>query len=277
MTASALFGEFNFSAPVESKRSGGVASALPLESIFEKFSTSNIEVEKPKIWSDYGNEIFHETDEQFVIPGTTPNDSPGSVTISPQELLSSSSTTVSNSFGELDYSPLFTDSADFSLPSNTNTWESLFHDGVVSVEESSPAPAPAIPTVKKEYTTSPAASPAIATPDMKKESSPEAEGSKKRKRSYTKSPSAYNAKKDEFGITMYSRKPRSQPLAPIVIDEDDDSIQSKRAKNTEAARRSRARKMERMIQLEEKLRELAQANSELQKEVDRLKAICGES
>ncbi|ONH66559.1 General control protein GCN4 [Cyberlindnera fabianii] len=54
---------------------------------------------------------------------------------------------------------------------------------------------------------------------------------------------------DEFGVTAYNRKQRTAPLTPIVVD-NSDPVAAKRARNTEAARRSRARKMERMYQLE---------------------------
>lgn len=78
---------------------------------------------------------------------------------------------------------------------------------------------------------------------------------------------------DEFGIVAYSRKPRSQPLKPVLIPESGDDSAAKRAKNTEAARRSRARKMERMGQLECRVRELTQTNELLEDEVKRLRRL----
>lgn len=80
------------------------------------------------------------------------------------------------------------------------------------------------------------------------------------------------APKDADGIITYNRKQRSQPLSPIVI-ETDDPIAQKRARNTEAARRSRARKMERMNQLEDKVDALKHENSLLQEEVQKLRAM----
>jgi general control protein GCN4 len=77
---------------------------------------------------------------------------------------------------------------------------------------------------------------------------------------------------DHLGVTAYNRKQRAIPLTPIIID-NGDPVAAKRARNTEAARRSRARKMERMNQLEDKVEELKFKNDELEKEVLRLRAL----
>lgn len=77
---------------------------------------------------------------------------------------------------------------------------------------------------------------------------------------------------DHLGVTSYKRKERTQPLEEIVIDSAD-PVASKRARNTEAARRSRARKMERMSQLEDKVEALQDEKESLQQEVARLKAM----
>lgn len=88
--------------------------------------------------------------------------------------------------------------------------------------------------------------------------------------------SAREEKVDHMGVVTYHRKKRSQPLTPI-IPESDDPVAMKRAKNTEAARRSRARKLQRMNQLEDKVEELLKKNSDLENEVRRLKSLLGES
>ncbi|KAI5960261.1 GCN4 [Candida margitis] len=88
-----------------------------------------------------------------------------------------------------------------------------------------------------------------------------------------KKPSSKKAKVDHLGCVTYSKKQRSQSLEPIALDGIQDSAALKRAKNTEAARRSRARKMERMTQLEDKVEELMTEKSALADEVDRLKSI----
>lgn len=72
------------------------------------------------------------------------------------------------------------------------------------------------------------------------------------------------SKVDKLGVVSYNRKNRNSPLTPVVC-ESDDPVSMKRARNTEAARRSRARKLERMTQLEEKVEELLSRNEELEK------------
>ncbi|KAL6449921.1 LOW QUALITY PROTEIN: GCN4 General control transcription factor GCN4 [Candida maltosa Xu316] len=81
------------------------------------------------------------------------------------------------------------------------------------------------------------------------------------------------SKVDHLGCVTYSKKQRSQPLQPIVVSGIEDPVALKRAKNTEAARRSRARKMERMNQLEDKVEDLVGEKQALQDEVDRLKSL----
>lgn len=87
--------------------------------------------------------------------------------------------------------------------------------------------------------------------------------------------SSKKVKVDHLGCVTYSKKQRSQTLEPISFEGIEDSAALKRAKNTEAARRSRARKMERMTQLEDRVEELLGENSKLSDEVARLKAILG--
>ncbi|KAG7193434.1 uncharacterized protein KQ657_000852 [Scheffersomyces spartinae] len=79
-------------------------------------------------------------------------------------------------------------------------------------------------------------------------------------------------KVDHLGVVAYSKKTRSQALEPVKIDSAD-PIAVKRARNTEAARRSRARKMERMSQLEVRVEELISEKEDLQNEVGRLKEL----
>lgn len=99
------------------------------------------------------------------------------------------------------------------------------------------------------------------------------------KRSYSTadldSNSTSSSSKDKLGCTPYTRKQRNAPLPP-VIPKGEDLASMKRARNTEAARRSRARKMERMAQLEEKCEGLLQENDSLKKQVETLKALLAE-
>ncbi|KAK9455490.1 hypothetical protein V1511DRAFT_458726 [Dipodascopsis uninucleata] len=78
----------------------------------------------------------------------------------------------------------------------------------------------------------------------------------------------------------YSRRPRAEPLPPIVVEDAEDATAVKRARNTLAARRSRERKMLRLTDLEKQVDELLQerdsANArikELEKEVARLRGF----
>lgn len=77
---------------------------------------------------------------------------------------------------------------------------------------------------------------------------------------------------DRLGVIPYKRKVRTQPLLPIVPASNDPAA-IKRAKNTEAARRSRARKLKRMTQLEEKVESLLSEKCALEREVCRLKEL----
>ncbi|ONH77230.1 General control protein GCN4 [Pichia kudriavzevii] len=78
--------------------------------------------------------------------------------------------------------------------------------------------------------------------------------------------------KDKLGCTPYTRKQRSSPLPPVV-PKGEDSASLKRARNTEAARRSRARKMERMSQLENKCEGLIKENESLKAQLEHLKKL----
>lgn len=108
-------------------------------------------------------------------------------------------------------------------------------------------------------------SPSISSLDFSTFASPSMSASKSLKRKRQTSESLESEyKKDSLGITIYNRKPRSQPLPPVVVDQTADTVAVKRARNTEAARRSRARKLERMTQLEMKIEELLSFQKELQ-------------
>ena len=101
----------------------------------------------------------------------------------------------------------------------------------------------------------------FSTADLSDESSfsPESSTSKSKR-----------SKIDELGCTPYNRKQRSAPLPPVVA-KSGDVVSLKRARNTEAARRSRARKMERMSQLEGKCEDLIEENNSLKNQVEELK------
>lgn len=81
---------------------------------------------------------------------------------------------------------------------------------------------------------------------------------------------------DHLGIVTYNRKQKVNPLRPVV-PKSNDPVSIKRAKNTEAARRSRARKLQRMNQLEDKVEDLLNKNSSLELEILRLKTLLKEN
>jgi general control protein GCN4 len=193
---------------------------------------------------------------------------PSTGTISPKELIGN------DMFPDLgNASPLFED-ADLG---HIDSWESLFpaqadEEKTSEKEQQQSKPQPQIKQEPKEdegttTTTNSSRSTASASPAPSSSSN-----SKKRKKSADpEDQTKYNEKKDEMGFTVYSRKPRSTPLSPVVVPDGQDSVAVKRARNTEAARRSRARKMERMSQLEQKVSELLTRNAELERQIEELK------
>ncbi|VVT49615.1 uncharacterized protein SAPINGB_P002357 [Magnusiomyces paraingens] len=129
--------------------------------------------------------------------------------------------------------------------------------------EDKPSPSSSSSSSSSSASSSTTCSPNAASPDESGSANP-----LKRKRSGTNS---IDYKRDELGITIYNRKPRANPLGPVV-PESADTVAVKRARNTEAARRSRARKLERMTQLEAKVAELVALNARLEQENLELKS-----
>lgn len=88
-------------------------------------------------------------------------------------------------------------------------------------------------------------------------------------------PSIKRSGSTEEGATKdvgFSRKKRLQPLPEIIVDSTD-VVAQKRARNTEAARRSRARKNAHMEELEERNRNLKMENAKLLEELQKLRAL----
>lgn len=132
-------------------------------------------------------------------------------------------------------------------------------------------PTPILEDVKITPTTDVVAS---TSHNKKNPSSGKVSKSKKTKKATTYTNSD-GVKVDHLGVVVYNRKVRSTPLTP-VIPISDDPVALKRARNTEAARRSRARKLQRMNQLEAKVEELLAKNASLELEVERLKKLLAE-
>lgn len=126
-----------------------------------------------------------------------------------------------------------------------------------------PTPSPAPIAVKIERDVRPGA----------KRSASEAEFSipTDNKRSLSLPNASFGASED----CQQSQEARGMPLEPVVCDSDD-PVALKRARNTEAARRSRARKVERMSVLESRVEDLTKVNKALEEEVLRLRALLGQ-
>lgn len=73
--------------------------------------------------------------------------------------------------------------------------------------------------------------------------------------SHSRTPSTATKHSSSAGVN--SRR-REKPLAPIVVDDLNDCVAMKRARNTLAARKSRARKQERLDELEEAIAKLTE-------------------
>lgn len=272
------------------------------ESFFEKFSASQAAAESwapvsiardalsPALKGLDDSPVFKTADFETVVSAVGPG------TISPGELVSSVATTASNVFSDLEeQSPLFGDSD----LGDATTWESLFNDTegdriettmsntssdghsqkktvddflMSSVELEAKTSSPVVIDMTSfEHQYQVEQDDGSFSLEENSTMSP-ASSAIKRKRSETPT---YGDKKDVHGITVYNRKPRSQPLQPVMVDDSGDCVAVKRARNTEAARRSRARKMERMVQLEGKVDQLVSENTKLRQEIARLKKLYG--
>lgn len=189
------------------------------------------------------------------------------------------STNLDDNDNFLNDTPMF-DELDFIMDGNKvnskDDWVSLFKDEVAVHTAPSPNKeedlgdlfaddfketfefVPATKTSKQLETP---VTPAILTPVISQEILPSSSKNRVSKK-----------KVDHLGCVSYSKKSRAQPLRPVEMDSED-PLSLKRARNTEAARRSRARKMERMSQLECKVEELLESKQALADEVLRLKDI----
>ncbi len=76
----------------------------------------------------------------------------------------------------------------------------------------------------------------------------------RRKSGHSRSPSSSTKHSSSAGVGASRR--REKPLPPIIIDDPNDTVAMKRARNTLAARKSRERKAMRMEELEEKIAKL---------------------
>ncbi|KAL4920256.1 hypothetical protein BDW62DRAFT_14095 [Aspergillus aurantiobrunneus] len=207
---------------------------------------------------DFGSDAFGDefpTEPTMLSPSLIPTgitaskDSMGDVpsgTISPSDLMMDPSAPPSASFTDLstpsfespgcfsqDTSPMF--GTDVDLAPGHEEWDSLFptQDGLsMPFDPAALEIAASLAEVKPE----PPASPAVKS-----------------------SPSASRGSTIKHSTVAGVNARRSKPLPPIKFDESD-PVAAKRARNTEAARKSRARKLERQGELE---RQIAELKSEL--------------
>lgn len=208
-------------------------------------------------------------------PTVTPDD-----TVSPLSLMSSVSTATVTELSDIEHSPLFDD-----VDLGQVAWTSLFDD---DTESAQPLPAAgASETLSMPVTPDQSVANLFdlmsAMPLKNAEQlplpmgfalqpEPEQTGQHFAAAPPSKRPRLKD-KVDEYGITVYTRKTRSAALKPITVAKNADPVAAKRARNTEAARRSRARRMERMDQLEACVRRLTEENAQLKQEIAKLRGL----
>ncbi|GME83381.1 unnamed protein product [Ambrosiozyma monospora] len=254
------------------------------ESVFSKFAANpTLSTTAPAMSPRVSGDVFikkEEVDDLLLIPEDHKPflSNISSSTISPLEVHSST------------FDSLFSSDAPLLSSSDPSTWEPLM---LVDDEQSSSANSLSVPceddlmkllcgpvqshedsTEPESTTESPVShSPVAVTVAPASLIADEEEQINKKKRTSSQA-SLTGSKKDKLGCTPYTRKHRSAPLTPVV-PQGSDASSLKRARNTEAARRSRARKLERMTQLEGKCEELMKENNELKAEIERLKSLLG--
>lgn len=121
-------------------------------------------------------------------------------------------------------------------------WFSLFPDATPAQEDVKPVPqmSPVLPEATSPTSTdSPSTSPRFRSPSM----------------------GATSKRSSVSGV-----RKRSQPLPPIIVEDPTDTVAMKRARNTLAARKSRAKKAE-------KMEDMAQTIEQLQAEVEHWKRL----
>lgn len=182
-------------------------------------------------------------------------------TVSPSDLFMDASAPPSTSFTDLstpsfdspgyfsqDTSPVF--GADLDLAPGHEEWAPLFpsNDGMsMPFDPTGLEIAAPVPAVKAE--------PTVSSPTVKPVSSP------------ARSPTATSRSTTKHSTVAGVSARRSKPLPPIKYDESD-PVAAKRARNTEAARKSRARKLERQGDMERRIAELSKELEETRQMVE---------
>lgn len=135
---------------------------------------------------------------------------------------------------DLDVSPMYNSADDLT---SGDPWFSLFPDGDASF------PAPPLPSAAPDNDNTLAADEELEVGDALRE----------RRRRSDSSP---HSKAASAAAGVSARK-RNQPLPPIVVEDPNDTVAIKRARNTLAARKSRQKKMERFDELEAEIAKIA--------------------
>ncbi|OJJ49348.1 hypothetical protein ASPZODRAFT_14068 [Penicilliopsis zonata CBS 506.65] len=199
------------------------------------------------------------------LPGIDPMAPMPSGTVSPKDLFMDSSAPPSTSFTDLstpsfespgyfsqDTSPMF--ASDLELASGHEEWESLF-----PVSDAFDATALELVTAmaaqQEQQPKAPVAMPPPSSPIIRSSTSP------------APSPGPGRVTKHS---TMNARQ--RKPLPPIKVN-NADPVAVKRARNTEAARKSRARKLERQDEMERRIAELEKSLEESQRREQYWKAL----
>lgn len=159
-------------------------------------------------------------------------------------------------FTDFEASPMFTGE---NMCAEADTWPTLFPDAAPA--PSAPAPAAATPASAEQ-------SPATESDEFEE---PTRRPSQSRKTSGASSSPGSGRLSSVSGVNANRR--RAKVLPPIVIKDPTDTVGMKRAKNTLAARKSRARKQERMEDYEKRIRDLEAEKEKLMAERDQWKAI----
>lgn len=169
-------------------------------------------------------------------------------TVSPQDLLmnepfmsapNSSALTALTSPSIYNESPEFNDSCDVSPNFGSSDFENGDHWFSLFPDQNPVAAAPAAPAVDQ--------SPATQSEDLETVEKP----APRRKSSNSNSPTGRHS-----SVSGVNSRRRDKPLPPIIVEDPNDTIAMKRARNTLAARKSRERKAIKFEELEEKIRKL---------------------
>ncbi|WYZ35628.1 hypothetical protein EsH8_X_000275 [Colletotrichum jinshuiense] len=184
-------------------------------------------------------------------------------TVSPQDLLiqepfmsapNSTALTALTSPSIYNESPEFNDSYDVSPNFGTGDFGSGDFDAgsgdpwfPLFPQESTPAKKDDTSLIQEEQ------QPIGQSPDTNSEELEVVEFTSGRRKSANSSPSGSTRHSSVAGVN--SRR-RDKPLPPIIVEDPNDTIAMKRARNTLAARKSRERKAQRFEDLEEKIRKL---------------------